>query len=318
MKLATTTADFRDYADTPAGQVALFEGTGFRHLDLNLCRSIEPGSPFLDGRWEEWVGRAGEDAAALGMDFCQAHAPCGDLHGSGEAFDVFLAATVRSIEAAARLGISHVVVHAQDIGGYPSRKKYLLNLQRNRAFFSRLFPAMDRTGVAVLLENSCDRHAPTPAENTRHFPSTAAELLELTDHLGHPLAGICWDTGHAHVQGLDQYASIRELGTRLRALHVADNRGDMDSHLAPFQGTMNIDSIMQGLVDTGYQGFFTFEAGHLLRNAAAWPHQRREWHYRGAKVTRLADVPLALRRRAVALLYGIGRHILEEYGCFEE
>jgi hypothetical protein len=49
-----------------------------------------------------------------------------------------------------------------------------------------------------------------------------------------------------------------------------------------------------------------------------WPNFRREWQFRSEKVTRLKDVPAPLKRQAVALLYQIGKHMLTEYGCFEE
>jgi len=318
VKLATTTVDFRGYSDRPGNLVRFFEGTGFRFLDLSFYDTIYADSPFLDDRWEGWVADAGEAAAALGFRFCQAHSPSGNLHGAGEEFDVFLRATLRSVEACGRLHIPRIVVHAQDIGGFPSRENRRLNLRRNGEFIARLLPVMERTGVSVLIENSCDRHAPTRAQNVRNVPSTAGELLELIEHVGHPLVHACWDTGHANVQGVDQYQSIVELGPRLKGVHIADNYGDMDSHVAPFQGTTNLDSVMQGLLDAGYQGFFSFESGNILRNGGVWPNYRREWEYRGVKVARLMNVPLELRRQAVALLYQIGRHILTEYGCFEE
>lgn len=318
MQLATTTADFRHHFDPPKDLVRSFSGTGFRFLDLNLYRSIYPGSPFLDERWEKWIEEAGHTASELGIRFCQAHAPGGDLHGTGEAFDVFLAASIRSVETCARLEIPNLVMHAQDIGGYPSRANRRENLESNRRFFARLFPVMEKTGVHVLVENSCDTHAPTKLENRRHFPSTAAELLELAEFIDHPRLQLCWDTGHANVQGLDQYKSIVELGRRLRAVHIADNYGDVDSHVAPFQGTTNLDSVMQGLLDSGYRGWFTFEASNLLRDGDVWPHPRRKWEYRGAEVTRLMHVPPDLKHQAVALLYQVGRHILEAYGCCEE
>ena len=136
--------------------------------------------------------------------------------------------------------------------------------------------------------------------------------------MDHPLLAACWDTGHANIQGVDQYRSIVELGDRLRGLHINDNYGDMDSHVAPFQGTTNIDAVMQGLLDIRYQGYFTFEASNILRDGAVWPNFRREWRFRNEKVSRLMDVPVSLKRQAVALLYQIGKHVLTEYGCFEE
>ena len=92
----------------------------------------------------------------------------------------------------------------------------------------------------------------------------------------------------------------------------------MDSHVSLFQGTTNIDSVIQGLLDSGYQGIFTFESTNILRDASKWPHYRREWSAQnGEKVSRLMDVPLPLKRQAIKLLYEIGKYILVEYDCFE-
>ena len=79
-----------------------------------------------------------------------------------------------------------------------------------------------------------------------------------------------------------------------------------------------MDSVMQGLIDSGYKGYFTFEADHVLRNSNEWPNARREWSYRNKKVTKLMDVPLALKQQSIALLYQIGKHILTTYRRFEE
>jgi len=317
MKLATTTADFIKYTDTPPALVQGFEGTGFRLLDLNLSKTVFPESFLLNDRWTAWFDELGEAAAALEIAFCQAHGPTGKLHTADEAADNLLRATIRSIEGCARLGIPHLIVHPQDIGGFPSRDQHRLNLEKNRAFFEKLFPVMEQTGVGVLIENSCDSMAPTRNENIRHFSSTAAELLELAEFIDHPLLHICWDTGHANMQGVDQYRSIMELGDRLRGIHVADNFGDADSHLAPFQGTTNFDAVMRGLLDSGYRGTFTFESSQLLRDGKVWPHTRRPFLRDGKPETRLMDVPLSLKREAIKLLYQIGKHILSAYDCFE-
>ena len=46
MKVSTTTAEFREYADSIAEQLALFEGTGFRNFDLSLY-TVNTRSVFL-------------------------------------------------------------------------------------------------------------------------------------------------------------------------------------------------------------------------------------------------------------------------------
>ncbi|NLL82864.1 MAG: sugar phosphate isomerase/epimerase [Lentisphaerae bacterium] len=318
MKLATTTGEFSDYSESLAEVVACFEGTGFRNLDLSLYHTIYNGSPFLADNWKEWIEAGGVEAERRGVTFMQAHSPNGNPYSEGETYEVFIKATIRSIEACGILGIPHIIVHHCDIGGYPSAANRRLNLERNRDFFVKLFPMMERTGVRVLLENGPDTHAPTPHENRRCFGSLPSELLELREFLNHPLIATCWDTGHANIQQLDQYESIMELGEALHGVHIADNYGDVDSHVSPFMGTVNIDSVMQGLLDSGYKGYFTFESNRMLHSSDTWPHYRRKWSYKGEPVERLAYVPRELKWHTIVLQYQIGKHILSTYGCYEE
>ena len=119
-----------------------------------------------------------------------------------------------------------------------------------------------------------------------------------------------WDTGHGNLQDMPQHEALRVLGSEVYALHVQDNLGDTDSHLAPFFGTLDLDSLMQGLVDIGYTGYFTFESSAMLV-----PGSKRR---RDTQNSRLSRMPLDLRIKAEALLYEIGKAVLTEYGCFEE
>ncbi len=61
--------------------------------------------------------------------------------------------------------------------------------------------------------------------------------------------------------------------------------------------------------------FLKWEADNMLL-VGRWPHARRE----SPSVTerRLALPPEDLKRKAIALLYEIGRTILSAYDCFEE
>ena len=54
MKLATTTADFKQYAASDAERVQMYAGTGFKHLDYNFYEAHKPGSHFLTQHWIEY------------------------------------------------------------------------------------------------------------------------------------------------------------------------------------------------------------------------------------------------------------------------
>ncbi|MDD5678369.1 MAG: sugar phosphate isomerase/epimerase [Kiritimatiellae bacterium] len=303
-KLATTTADLRSYAKTPAEIVGLFAGTGFKRLDMDFY-----GTPFVASRdnWKQLVGDAGEAAARIGVKFCQAHAPDGEHFVPGEKRDALVTATQRSIEACAMLGIKDIVVHAAGSAAFTPCEF----MKRNRDFYSELFDTMEKFGVNALVENGCEINTPF------YYLRTGAEIKEFLEFVNHPLLHACWDTGHAHMRGMDQYESIIALGGELHAIHIADNYGDRDSHTAPFFGSCNFDPVMQGLLDIKYGGAFTFEGSNLMRNHDAWPHFRKPWEHCGKTVTALLDVPLHIKQQAVALMYATGKYILEQYGCFE-
>jgi hypothetical protein len=67
-----------------------------------------------------------------------------------------------------------------------------------------------------------------------------------------------------------------------------------------------MDSVMRGLIDAGFGGYFTFEADNFLPSGAI--------HGSGA----LAAVPVSVKREALRMLYAIGKGCLEAYGMFDE
>ncbi len=89
---------------------------------------------------------------------------------------------------------------------------------------------------------------------------TAADLLALIKAAGGKQLGLCLDTGHALLAGVDSAGFIRQAGTALQALHIADNRGQKDDHLLPYgYGQAPWPTIMEALRETGYEGLFNFE-----------------------------------------------------------
>ncbi len=311
MKLASTTGEFNGYATTPADAVRFYEGTGFRHLDYSFYSVLKPGHPFLGDRWLDEVEEAGAEAARLGFDFVQAHSPSYNPFDPKADHEAGMLATNRSIEACGRLGIRNIVVHSgftPDLTYPKDRDEYF---RRNRDFYRALFPMMEKWNVNVLVENSAEANM-----GTRYFFMTGEEMRDFADYVDHPLLHCVWDVGHANIRGNDQYADILAMGSHLHALHIQDNFGACDEHIAPFMGTTDLDAILQGLLKVGYKGYFTFETENMLLSYGRWPHRRRQTP--SITERRLAVPPIDLRRKAAAFLYEIGRSILSAYDCFEE
>lgn len=310
MKLATTTGDFDGYTNTPAEAVAAFAGTGFRHLDYSFYDVLTPGSPFLTEDWKREVHAAAEAAAKLGIDFVQAHSPnYNPLHPNAD-HEAGLLATIRSIEACGMLGIPNIVVHS---GYYPtytypeSRASYF---QETRVFCEKLFPAMEKYGVSVCLENSAESNM-----GRCYFFMTGQEIYDFCEWVSHPLLHGCFDVGHANLRNTSIYRELVTLGKHLYTVHIQDNFGAIDEHMAPFCGTLDLDAVMQALLQVGYTGCFTFEANNLFQMPLGF-HAKKA----APEVTerRLEKPSLALKQQAEALLYAAGKYILEQYGCFTD
>ena len=173
MKLATTTADLRSYAKTPAETVKLFAGTGFKLLDMNFYLENYSDSPFVvpGDDWKKLVGDAGEAAAKIGIGFCQAHSPDGEHYILGENRDNLLTATKRTIEACAMLGIKDTVIHA----GISAAFTPCEFMKRNRDFYSELFDTSEKYEVNLLVENGCEINSPG------YYLRTGAEMKEFLE-----------------------------------------------------------------------------------------------------------------------------------------
>ena len=307
MRLVTTTEDFSAYcADrSVASPLRYFAGTGFRHVDLSMYKTVYPGSPWIlpgDG-WKREIEACAAEAEKYGLDFCQAHSPDGVHFEEGEARDALILATRRSIEACAMLKIPHTVVHAAGCGA--DEKKFR---EQNIAFYRLFAEDAERFGVDLLTENSAEQW------NPEYYLRTGAEMRAFVEEAGIPRLHINWDIGHGNVQGCGQYGDILAMGSELRALHVQDNFGTNDSHLMPLMGTVNFDDVIRGLVDSGYRGDFTFEGSNALRRSGTWPHYRRN----AKPEDRLSVPPVRLQQMQVAVMHEAGVWMLEQYGIRAE
>jgi len=124
-------------------------------------------------------------------------------------------------------------------------------------------------------------------ENVSSAPAVE-DLLRIIRDVDSPHLGICLDTGHLHLASGDQRAFIERAGPRLRALHLADNDGTRDQHLAPFGlGTVDWEAVARGLGKVGYQGLLNFEI----------PGERR--------------APIEVRRAKLDYLRHIAAHLMD-------
>jgi len=305
MKIATTIGEMYAYSHhDPAGAVRMYEGTGFKYLDYSFYNVLTQNSRFMSDDWKNQVNEAGEAAAKLGMKFVQAHSPdynpLGQI-GNTAYHEAGMKASLRSVTACGMLGIGAIVVHSGITEDYlyPNDKDGYF--RANLDFYRALLEEAEKWNVKICIENSAEGNM-----GSRYFFMTGEDMNDFISYVNHPLLGGCWDIGHGHMRGADTCREMVTLGKNLTCVHIHDNMGVRDEHIAPFFGNIDMDNFMEGLVQSGFDGYFTFESDSFLSPG-------RE-HGSG----RLKTVPPDVKRAALALLYQIGKSCLTAYGLYEE
>ena len=297
MKLATTTGDFYAYTDSQALALSYIRKAGFHYADYSFSSDYRRRNGIYTGDFNTYVNEIAEAADKADIKMVQAHAPLGKPLSD----ESLLTDTLLCVDACGVWGIKNLVVHSGYSRGLTPEETFA----RNKEFFLPILHRAEEYGVNILVENFNKMDT-----EGLYWIDNAPDLLRMVETVDHPLFHAVWDVGHANMQEMPQDEALRMLGSHIKALHIQDNKGDMDSHLVPFVGTLNLDAVMNGLLDIGYNDYFTFEVGAFFTPA----EERRQF----ARDTRLASAPLELRMAFETYLYELGKCVLTKYNCFEE
>ena len=299
MKLATTTGDYGRYTNSQIEAMERIRSAGFSFCDYSFGVDYNKKSGIYGVDFKAYLDEVNRAQESLELKLVQAHAPMGDPLDDPDGS--FLRDTMLCVDACGAWGIKNLVVHSGYLRGISKEETFL----RNRDFYLPLLKRAEKYGVNILVENFNKM-----CIDGLYWIDNATDLLAMIECVNHPLFHAVWDVGHANMQEMPQDDELRILGSHVRALHIQDNMGDDDNHLCPFLGTLNLDAVMHGLFDIGYEGYFTFEVGRFFTPA----EKRRKY----ARDTRLSDAPIELRDAFEKYLYTLGKCVLERYDCFEK
>jgi len=184
-------------------------------------------------------------------------------------------------ELCEKLGVSILAAHDNTQGVTPERfmqwsqilgvKSIVLHprveetKEENLEMLKEWMPWAERFGLRVAVENMHDM-IPDRA-GRRAFGAIPSELLWLVQETNPELVGVCWDVNHAHVQKLDQYHAIKQLGKHLVHTHINDTSTDSEEqHLLSFEGKVDWKAVIKALREINYQGLFSLEAGGSMNS----------------------------------------------------
>lgn len=244
--------------------IEILAGAGFDAIDYTFTPFMEEGDPAWDApqllKTAKELRMIAEDN---GIFFNQAHSPFRFRFQDGFKPDLerCVELQARCLEACATMGIPHTVVHP--LHHLPYHKNRELVWEMNLQYFHMLEPHAKAYGVKISLENMFGRDALRGA-TVPDILGAPCEYIRFYEELGSPACfTCCLDTGHSPLNNEDTVEMIKQMGGRIKLLHLNDNNFRTDDHLIPYQGLIDWESVCKALADICYDGDFTFEALHL-------------------------------------------------------
>ena len=89
------------------------------------------------------------------------------------------------------------------------------------------------------------------------YHNTLGEVAAIIGHVESPSLKMLVDTFHMNIEETSPEEAIREHGSHIGAVHLADS-----NRLAPGLGHINFEEIMRALIDVNYDGYLTVEISH--------------------------------------------------------
>ena len=211
--------------------------------------------------------------------------------------DVYLTSSDEALRADAVARIADAMRFLGELGGRtaivhpwsrpgPSDPPFTLEnvgaaIERGYRSVSELVKVAEQTGVRIALENLTNRGRDCRPVVTMH------ELRALISRFPPEQVGLCLDTGHACMSGLDPAEQARIASDRLYALHIQDIDGQNDCHWLPGRGVIDWNAVGSALADIQFDGAWTIEPLAARTNAteeqiaAESGVLREQWETRG-------------------------------------
>jgi len=212
---------------------------------------------------EDAVSAVSRAAAELGLEVHSVHSPFSNP--SEEDWDISqpdqtrraraIESHAKVIRAAAKLGASHVVIHA----GVRNRTGF--RSAQCRASLEELSQVAREAGIRIAVEN-------LPPD---YLVGSVEDVRRMIEGLDPGVVGFCLDTGHAMLGRDSPTDYVRAFHDRLLGVHWHYNDGKDDTHLFPSHEDSDWRGFLAALAEIGYDLPVTVEAvppdGISLRDA---------------------------------------------------
>jgi sugar phosphate isomerase/epimerase len=266
-----------------AGSFARLKRLGFETVDLGFPQvpfdTYGEEASFYDQTVEELLPRyiaLKKAADKYGITISQSHAPF--PLWNEDATDEYNAHMVMAVckicEICNAIDCRAVVVHPV------TRDNKTDEWNTNMELYHAIMPTALKTNVKICLENMFSSKTGRIVSGVCADAEEAVRYIDtLNEEAGTDAFGFCFDVGHANLAHKNLRRYINTLGHRLTILHIHDNDGQNDLHLAPYTQTrytktctnaLDWEGFILGLKDIGYRGTLSFETFRVI---SVTPHE---------------------------------------------
>jgi sugar phosphate isomerase/epimerase len=229
----------------------------------------------------------------LGVTAWQMHAP--DFERGEAVRDRNTHANARRwVDYTALLGVKNLVMHPGGNREDVSLRAKQETIEKNADAFGILGAQAAKIGVRIAIENLF-----------HHSIQTVSDILEIIKRADQSSLGVCIDTSHLNIVGLDISDAISEAADKLWATHISDNDGSGDQHRIPYNAPRwsgkSIDwlRIMPAFSRIDYQGLLNLE---LLGEGYRMVQQNGKWVPDGYPPLAIRDMKLDYAAAVMAWL----------------
>ena len=259
---------------------ASIKAAGFTAIDWNIDHALSSkdikgltyaGKSVFERSLQEVIDYHASELNAIrkhGLAITQAHAPFpAYVPGHPEVLEYMIHVYENCIRLCHYAGCKNLVIHGISLEESDQINTPETIAALNLHLYESLIPTLLECDVTVCLENLFTRR-PAPTEGACSDPHEAVLLIDaLNEKAGREVFGFCLDVGHLQLLNKNFRTYIPILGKRIKALHLHDNDGQDDLHLAPMTGIVNWAVLCDCLKEIGYDGDISFETFMQVRIA---------------------------------------------------
>ncbi len=271
MEICIQTADVVDVLGFEKGYEAI-RSAGFTAIDWNLDHAWKyaqlrdgnyRGKCIMEQPLDKVIEYYDEELSVIrknGLKISQAHAPFpAYFPGRPDVLEYAVDVYKRNIEYCDHAECGYLIIHgiSHEASDRENTPKDIDDL--NMKLYESLIPVLLKCKVTVCLENLfiggrgiCEGICADPYQAVRYIDS-------LNEKAGKEVFAFCLDIGHLNILKKDLRTYIPILGKRIKTLHIHDNDGRNDLHMAPLTGTVDWNEFCMQLNQIGYDGDLDFE-----------------------------------------------------------